>query len=132
MKLLFILLGFLFLGIGIVGTVLPVLPTVPFLLVASFFFAKSSKRINDWFTSTNIYKKYLQDFVKSRMMTQKAKIITLAAASSMLIVVFIFSKSVFAKVLILLAIAVKYYYFIFKIKTSRKAGLQSDGSETAG
>lgn len=129
MKLLFILLGFLFLGIGMVGAVLPVLPTVPFLLLSSFFFGKSSKRINDWFISTGVYKRYLRDFVETGAMTRKAKIITLAAASFMLIASFIFSKPMIARVLIVLAIAFKYYYFMFRIKTIRKGDLQPGGSK---
>jgi uncharacterized membrane protein YbaN (DUF454 family) len=53
---LFILLGS-FSFVGILGTVLPVLPGMPFFLFAAFCFGKSSKRLENWFKNTTIYKK---------------------------------------------------------------------------
>lgn len=120
MKLFFIILGFVFLGIGLIGVVLPVLPTVPFLMMTSFCFARGSNRFNHWFISTRLYKKHLESFSKSRAMTLKSKVIILSFASVMLIIAFIFSHHIHARILILAAMVFKYYYFILKIKTIKE------------
>ncbi|WP_164116945.1 YbaN family protein [Sphingorhabdus sp. Alg239-R122] len=44
----FLLSGFLALGLGIAGIALPLLPTVPFMILAAFCFAKSSARLEQW------------------------------------------------------------------------------------
>ena len=43
-----LMLGFVATGCGIIGAVLPLIPTTPFLLVAAYAFAKSSPRFHDW------------------------------------------------------------------------------------
>ena len=60
-KIFWIGLGLLCVGIGAVGVVLPVLPTTPFLLVASFAFTKGSDRFRMWFLSTKLYKRQVHD-----------------------------------------------------------------------
>ena len=84
MKIIYVILGFISMGLGIAGSFLPGLPTVPFLLLASFFFARGSERFHGWFTRTRIYKNYLEDFEKNRSMTLKAKIGLLCLSSTMI------------------------------------------------
>lgn len=43
-KILYIMIGCISLGLGIISVILPILPTVPFVLLAAFCFAKSSER----------------------------------------------------------------------------------------
>lgn len=117
MRILFIALGFIFLGIGAVGIAVPILPTTPFLLLASFFFAKGSKRFHDWFLSTKLYKKYLESFVKSRAMTLKGKLTILIPVSCMLIITFIFVNNIYARIVLVILFISKYVYFFTQIKT---------------
>lgn len=120
MKVVLIILGFISMGIGIVGIVVPILPTTPFLLLASFFFAKGSKRFHDWFISTKIYKKYLESFVKSKAMTLKNKLTILLPVSLMLIITFIFVNNLHARIVLVILFIGKYLYFFTQIKTITK------------
>lgn len=116
-KFLYIVLGFLFLGLGVIGIVLPIIPTTPLLLLASFFFVKGSKRFDHWFKSTNLYKKHLESFVKRREMTLRQKLTILLTADAMIAVPFIILDGIAVKLLLVAVVIYKYYYFITKIKT---------------
>ena len=113
----YIILGLLCTLLGAIGVVLPVLPTTPFLLLAAFFFARSSKRFHVWLTQSKLYKKHLHSFVETRTMTLKTKLCILLPASVMLIIAFCFAPIWHVQVLIAFAFVFKYYYFFFRIKT---------------
>ncbi len=117
MKILFISLGFIFSGLGFLGVLLPVFPTTPFLLLASFFFARGSSRFHNWFTNTKLYREHLDDFVRHRSMAKKTKISLLAFASTMLMIPLITIDVTVMRIFIICLIVFKYYYFIFRIKT---------------
>jgi uncharacterized membrane protein YbaN (DUF454 family) len=68
------MLGGIALVLGAVGTVVPFLPSVPFLLLAAVFFGKGSKRLHDWFIGTKLYRKNLESFVQGKGMTMTAKL----------------------------------------------------------
>lgn len=53
-----LILGFFFIVLGIIGILLPVVPQVPFFIAAAFCFSKGSKRIHKWICKTKIYQKY--------------------------------------------------------------------------
>ncbi|MEG0295535.1 MAG: YbaN family protein [Clostridium sp.] len=116
-RLAFIILGFISLGLGIIGVILPVLPTTPFLLLTSFCFVRGSEKFDNWFKSTKIYKKHLESFVKEKAMTLKQKVSILLFADFMMAFPLIILDSLHVKLLIVAVILCKYYYFIFKIKT---------------
>ena len=70
---LFLFLGLLCVGLGAIGIALPILPTTPFLLLAAFFFARSSDRLNAWFQSSRLYQSHLASLKRGEGMTRAAK-----------------------------------------------------------
>lgn len=116
-KYFYITLGFLALGIGLIGVILPILPTTPFLLVTSFCFARGSERFHTWFTNSNIYKKHLESFVKERAMTLKQKVVLLSFVNFMLAFPLILVDVLPMRITIIVLIIIKLYYFIFRVKT---------------
>lgn len=117
MRHIFVALGFLFIGLGCIGVILPVFPTTPFLLLASFFLAKGSPRFNAWFISTKLYENHLKSFVQSRSMTLKTKLSLCALATIMMGISFFIVPLIWVKVLLAALILFMYYYFAFRIKT---------------
>ncbi|MDP0059625.1 YbaN family protein [Glaesserella parasuis] len=120
MKALFILLGFISMILGLIGIIVPGLPTTPFLLLALYCFGKSSERLTQWFLSTTIYSKYLKSFDQTRAMTLKQKISILAFSVPFCIFAFFVIPHIIGKLILIAVIIFQYYYFIFKIKTLEK------------
>ena len=85
------LMRYLWLGVGMTafalgtaGIVLPLLPTVPFYLLAAFCFAKSSERLHRWFAGTKLYQKYVVPFNDGNGMTWQAKLKTMALVTGVM------------------------------------------------
>ncbi|PHV69685.1 DUF454 domain-containing protein [Sporanaerobium hydrogeniformans] len=115
-KYLFIFLGSLSLGMGILGIFLPILPTTPFILLSCYLYSRSSEKFHSWLIHTQIYERHAKDFVENRQLTWIKKISILAFASTMLLFP-LFILDGWLKVLIIGIYIYLYYYFIFKIKT---------------
>lgn len=84
-KIVFVTLGCISLALGVVGIVLPILPTVPFFLLTAFCFAKSSERLHSWFLSTRMYKKYIGSYMKRKGMTLKAKLMLIGTVTAIMV-----------------------------------------------
>ena len=74
-KYIYITVGLIAVVLGAIGVALPILPTTPFLLLASYCFARGSERFNNWFINTKLYKNHLESFVNERAMTLKQKLL---------------------------------------------------------
>lgn len=77
-KYLLILIGLMCLAIGITGFFFPILPATPFLLVATFIFARSSKRLHDWLLSHGFLGPYISGFLYGTPMPARVKRIAIA------------------------------------------------------
>jgi len=118
MKIVWIILGFISLFLGLLGIVLPVLPTTPFLLLTLYLFAKGSNRFHRWFVSTKIYKKYLHDFVQNRTMTKKQKWTLMISVDFILLISFIVMANLWIRILLIVLLITKYIYFQTQVKTT--------------
>ncbi|MGR6980595.1 YbaN family protein [Testudinibacter sp. P27/CKL/0425] len=117
MKWVYIFLGFVSLGLGIAGIPLPVLPTTPFLLLAMYFFGKSSERLHAWFMQTELYHKHLKTFDQQRALSAKSKGYILLLSTVMIAISFYFMPSIYGRIFIILLLLVEYWFFFFWIKT---------------
>lgn len=117
---LLISLGFIFLGVGAVGVIIPVLPTTPFILLASVCFAKGSDSFHEWLKGTKIYKDYAEDYLRDKSMTLKRKLWLMFISDFMLAFPLIILDNLYIKLFILAVIIAKYYYFFVVIKTKKE------------
>lgn len=126
LKVLWVVLGFLSLGIGAVGAVLPFLPTFPFLMLTLFCFAKSSKRLHNWFIGTKLYRNNLESYVTSHSMTMRTKVRIMTTVTVVMAFGFLMMSRVPAARVVLVCVWVFHVvYFLFGVKT-----LQVQGSES--
>ena len=125
-KILWIVIGFISMGIGMIGVVFPVLPTTPFLLLASFCLAKGSERFHRWFTKTKLYQKHLDSFVKNRAMTLKTKFCILLPVSGMLLFALVAMGNIYGRIFIVFLLVFKYVYFFTRIATVENTNFIED------
>ncbi len=120
--------GFLFVGLGAVGILVPLLPTTPFLLLAAACFARSSERFYRWLLGNRWFGAYVREYREGRGVPAKVKIFSVA-----LLWVVILSSAAFAVSnlfirVILIAVAVGVTLHIVFI-TPKKRG-DGDAAET--
>lgn len=115
-KILYILIGCISLGLGIIGVILPILPTVPFMLLAAFCFAKSSERLDGWFKNTKLCR---ENNIKNGM-TKQAKIRIMCSVTLLMSIGFIMmglKGIVVGNVILLIVWIFHMAYFTFGVKT---------------
>ncbi len=117
MKILFLSLGFFSVSLGIIGVILPVLPTTPFLLLATILFSKSSEKADKWLKNTKVYQKHLAEFIEKKSMSRKKKWILLISVDLLLLGVFLSLDSLFLKIILIILFLTKHWYFFRFVKT---------------
>jgi uncharacterized membrane protein YbaN (DUF454 family) len=78
-RIVYLVLGMVSLLLGAIGVVLPLLPTVPFMLLAAFFFARSSPRLEQWLVQHPTFGVHIQAWRTRRAISRKGKRAALVA-----------------------------------------------------
>lgn len=81
-------LGWISVILGVIGAILPLIPTTPFLILAAFCFSKSSPRIHSWLTSIPHFGDAIIDWETNRVISPKAK------AASVVMILCVFGSSI--------------------------------------
>jgi uncharacterized membrane protein YbaN (DUF454 family) len=133
-KVFYLVLGFIGLGLGALGAMIPLLPSVPFLLLAAVCFGKSSENLHRWFISTMLYKKNLESYVRGEGMTKKAKLRVVGIVTFVMAFGFIMMSRVpVGRIVLAVVWAAHLLYFAFGVKTIKEgeaSGKAADKSAT--
>lgn len=116
----FMALGCISLALAVLGVVLPILPTVPFLALAAFCFAKSSGRLNNWLINTKFYQNNLADFKTGKGMTVKTKtriLVTVTLVMAVGLIAMLMKGTIVGSIILSVVWLGHIYYFGFKVKT---------------
>ncbi len=105
-------LGWISLILGLIGAFLPVLPTTPFIILASLCFSKSSKRMHIWLTSIPLFGDAIIDWEKNKVIKPKAKALALTMIWLTMGYSIIFSNLRYELKLMLFVIAISTSVFI--------------------
>lgn len=114
----FITLGIMSLILGIVGIVLPVLPTTPFLLLSSYLFLRSSDSLYNWLIDHPVLGFYIKSYIKYRAVERKSKIIAILLLwTTMGISNYLVDKSFVKVILLLIGLGVTTHILMLKTLT---------------
>jgi uncharacterized protein len=115
-KVLLIIAGLISVGLGIIGIFLPLLPTTPFLLLASYCFFRSSARLHTWLINHRIFGKYLQNYITHRAVSKSVKILSISVLWITIVISFLLIVNLYARIaLVLVLIGVTIHLAILKV-----------------
>ncbi len=122
-KYIFITLGSLCVALGVVGIFIPVMPTTPFLLLAVFFYLRSSKKLYEWLLQHRVFGTYIYNYITYKAVLKSTKIFAEIFLWSGLIISMVLISSWYIRALLLIVgIAVSIH--ILTLKTVEKAELK--------
>lgn len=126
MKIIFNLLGSVFVMLGVIGMFLPLLPTTPFLLLASACYVRGSERLHRWLMNNRYLGAYIRNFRDKKGMPMSAKVATLVIFWGS-ISISIWRIDIAPLQIILILVGVFVTLLILRIKTFREGQQEGDG-----
>ena len=117
-KIFWLVVACIFFAMGTLGSVLPVLPTVPCYLVTAFGFAQSSDKLHAWFEKSELYKKHLAPYLEAGGLPVKGKASIIALVTVQVgIPAFIFRDNATVLIIIGAIYAAFLFCMLFVVKT---------------
>ena len=117
-------LGFMSLGVAIIGMVLPGIPTTGPVLLAGYFFSRSSDRFDRWLIEHRLFGPIVRDWRAGSGFTARAKAMSIVAIAITfsITVGFAVSHTAVRVGLVLLAVAISLYILRLPTKAAGAAG----------
>jgi len=120
LRILLVIAGTFFVGLGIVGIFVPVLPTTPFLLLAAVCYARGSQRFYGWLLNNKWFGSYIRNYLEKKGIPLKVKIITITLLWITIGASVAFAVETLALKLILVIIAIGVSIHILSVRTLKQ------------
>ncbi len=128
-KYLLIALGSLSLLLGMISVFVPVLPTTPFLLLASFCYIKSSKRLYDWLIHHKIFGTYIYCYMHYKAIPKHSKIFSMIFLWTTLSISILLMSSVYIRIF-LVTVGVGVTIHLLSLNTLSRDEIETIGEKT--
>ena len=119
-RIILIIFGTTFFGIGIIGIFVPILPTTPFLLLAAACYVRSSDKFYNRLIKNKVFGAYIKNYREGKGIPLKVKILAIAFLWITILVSAFFFINIFWIRILLILIAVGVTIHILTIKTYKK------------
>ncbi|MGL1933683.1 MAG: YbaN family protein [Fibrobacterales bacterium] len=117
---LFLFLGTLFLLLGIVGIVLPLLPTTPFLLLSAACYMRSSEKLYHWLTHHKTFGPLINNYLQHRALSLTTKITAISTLwLFILFATFVVTHLLWVQIA-LIVIATGVTFYLLSLNTMKK------------
>ena len=110
--------GWAALGLGVVGLAVPILPTVPFLLLAAACFLRSSERWHRWLVSHPVFGPHIADYLAGRGLRARTKVVAIAMLWASVLVSVVLLVPLLAVDVVLLAVATGVSVYLLRLPTA--------------
>lgn len=118
MKVVYLLLGFFFVFLGILGAILPVMPSTVFFIIASYFFARSSKRFHSLLLSIPYVGRQIEFWEKHKAVPRRIKNLAVISSAAGILISSLIS-AIFGKFLasfMILLVGVPMFLVVLKLR----------------
>jgi len=116
----FIIVGTITIGIGVVGIIVPVLPTTPFLLLAAICYMRGSQRLYNALLCNRFIGSYVRDYLEGRGMSLKMKVWTLSLLWVAILCTAVLATDSLIIRIILAVVLVGVTIHVFLIRTAKR------------
>ncbi len=113
----FLILGFIFVAFGIIGAILPLMPSTVFFILAAYFFSKSSEKFHKKLLDNKYIGRHLKNFYEKKGMPLRAKIISILSLFLTITISIILVERTPFLVVILLSVAFAVSFYIISLNT---------------
>ena len=121
-RLIFVFLGSIFVGLAVIGIFIPGLPTTPFLILAAYFYIRSSNKLYNWLINNKILGVYIKGYLSGKGMPLRAKIVSLMLMwifGSFAVLYGIPNSLAFVKIIVFIILLIG-TIFLLRVKTFKK------------
>jgi uncharacterized membrane protein YbaN (DUF454 family) len=118
-RIIYVFLGTLFLGMGLIGIVVPILPTTPFLLLSAACYVRGSKRIHNWMINHRVFGEYIRNYMEGKGISFRHKIFTLTFLWLAMIFSIFYMIEIFLVRILLVIVAIAVSVHIIRLPSTR-------------
>ncbi|HAJ95664.1 MAG TPA: DUF454 domain-containing protein [Actinobacteria bacterium] len=119
LRTLFISLGTFFIGLGLIGIFIPILPTTPFLLLSAALYAKSSDKFYNWLIGNKLFGRYIKNYRNGMGIPARIKVFIILLLWTTIVLSIVYATDLIALKITLALVAISVTIHILLIKNSK-------------